>query len=445
MSRRRCARQPRLLLDTAFGIAICIGSTIGVGILRVPGEVASLLGSPWWIAAAWLFGAAYALLCANYVAELATMLPGAGGPYVYAKRAFGELTGFVVGFSDWSLITASLAFLAVACGEYLAILIPSLAHYTAATALVVLLLFALVNAYGLRAGSGTQKLTSAAKAISLLLFVLACFLLVPRHAHSHSAPASLSFASAGLAMQLVLGTYGGWNAPVYFASEDRDPTKTLPRSLFAGVLLVTSLYLLVNAALLYALPAAELRTSILPVASALQLLFGGFSSTIATVLALVLLLSIINAGILTTPRVLVGLSRDRLIGAMLSHVSTRGVPSSALWLTVGVAMALSATGTFESLLAHYAVVTVALNLCVATSYFRLRRAEPATARPFRAWGYPIAPLLAMMVDAALLAVFLVSQTSKTLYSLSLLAMAVPLYFIAKRLLARRVSQTTLPR
>jgi basic amino acid/polyamine antiporter, APA family len=99
-------------------------------------------------------------------------------------------------------------------------------------------------------------------------------------------------------------------------------------------------------------------------------------------------------------------------------------------------MVLAATGTFASLLAHYAVVTVAMNLCVASSYFRLRHAEPGLARPFRAWGYPIAPLLAMTVDAALLAVFLFGATGDTLRSLSWLAIALPFYFIVKRVGAR---------
>jgi APA family basic amino acid/polyamine antiporter len=403
----------------------------------VPGEVAQLLGSPWWIAAAWLSGAAYAMLCANYVAELATMLPGVGGPYVYAKRAFGELTGFVVGFSDWSLITASLAFLAVACGEYLGALIPSLAAHTAATAIGTLLLFALLNARGLHIGSATQKFTSTVKTLSLLLFVTACFLFSPRPQDwMPAASGAMSAASVVLALQLIIGTYGGWNAPIYFAAENRDPGRSLPRSLLSGVLLITTLYLLVNAAFLYALPADQLRTSILPAAAALQLIFGGFSGIIVTILALVLLLSIVNAGILTTPRVLVGLGRDGLLGESLSRVNSSGVPVTALLLTVSTAMVLAATGTFASLLAHYAVVTVAVNLCIALSYFRLRYAEPGLARPFRAWGYPIAPLFAMTVDAALLAVFLVGQTRDTLRSLSWLAIALPLYFIAKRLGAR---------
>jgi basic amino acid/polyamine antiporter, APA family len=97
------------VLGTTFGIAICVGSTVGVGILRVPGEVTALLGGSAWSACAWLLGGVYLLLCANYLAELATMLPHVGGPYVYAHRAFGDLGGFVVGFCDWSLITVSMA------------------------------------------------------------------------------------------------------------------------------------------------------------------------------------------------------------------------------------------------------------------------------------------------------------------------------------------------
>src|SRR3954468_3437162 len=106
------------ILGVGFGVAVGIGSTIGVGILRNPGGVAAYLGSAWPIMIAWTLGGVYCLLSANYLAELATMIPKAGGLYVYAHRAFGDYGGFVVGWSDWINQTLSLAYISIVFGEY---------------------------------------------------------------------------------------------------------------------------------------------------------------------------------------------------------------------------------------------------------------------------------------------------------------------------------------
>jgi basic amino acid/polyamine antiporter, APA family len=430
------------VLGTAFGIAICVGSTVGVGILRVPGEVTALLGGSAWSACAWLLGGVYLLLSANYLAELATMLPHVGGPYVYAHRAFGDLGGFVVGFCDWSLITAALAFLAVAFGEYVAILFPSFLGRESAVAALILLLIALVNALGLRAGDATQRAASGITALALLLFVAACLGAPDSTFEPRAAPAGLSLSSAALAMPLVIATYGGWNAPVYFAEESRDPARSVPRALFLGALVVVALYLLINVALWQVLSFDELSSSKLPAATALERIVGPAGSKFVTILALALFVSIINAGILTTPRVLVGLSRGQLIFSALSYVTRSGVPAIALGLTVSVAVLLATTGTFVSLLTHYAVIAVVINLVLVASYFRMRRTEATLARPFRAWGHPVAPGLAMLVDAALLIGLIVSRSRSTLYSLLMIALAYPLYLVCRRLRTTRLAQQT---
>jgi APA family basic amino acid/polyamine antiporter len=294
-------------------------------------------------------------------------------------------------------------------------------------------LFALVNALGLRSASEVQKFSSGIKGLALLLFCLACFTLSPSDSGEPRAPPVVaSLTAVAIALQLILGTYGGWNAPIYCAGETRDPTRNLRRSLFAGAVLLTLIYLMVNTALLHALSMEQLAASKLPAADAMEHVFGGHSGHIVTILALALLLSIINAGVLATPRVLVGLSRDRFIAEAASRITARGVPGIALTVTMLTALILVATGTFTTLLAHYATVAIAINICVAASFFRLRRSEPALARPFRAWGYPVAPLLVMLVDVALLIGLVISETRSTLYTLLMLLTAFPLYLLCKR-------------
>src|SRR2546428_3433427 len=165
------------ILGLGFGLAVVMGGTIGVSIFRLPGPIATLLGNTWLILVIWTLGGILILLNGNYSAELATMIPKAGGPYVYARYAYGDFAGFVVGWSDWLGNVAAVAFLPIAFAEYaIALFAPSFAGVTT-VALAFLLLLAFLNWIGLRAGCGTQKLTSFLKAIALLAFVVACFAL----------------------------------------------------------------------------------------------------------------------------------------------------------------------------------------------------------------------------------------------------------------------------
>lgn len=164
------------ILGVTFGLAIVIGGMIGVGILRTPGIIAANLGSAWLILAVWVFGAIYTLAAANSYAELGTLLPRSGGPYIFARKTYGAFGGVLVGWSDWFLNTAATAYLAVATAEYAAALFPALADLVGLVAAAILLCFFVLHWFGLRAGSGAQKLTSLLKVIFFSLLIAACFL-----------------------------------------------------------------------------------------------------------------------------------------------------------------------------------------------------------------------------------------------------------------------------
>jgi len=163
-----------------FGIAVGVGNTIGTGILRTPGEVASHLGSAPLFFSVWALGGAYALLCSNSVTELGTMLPEAGGWYVYSRRAFGERIAFVVGCCDWVVQSVATAYLAVAFGEFMAGFYSGLTAHVQETGVALLVFLASLNWVGLRMGSRAQELTSLAKAVGLLALVVACFAFSPK-------------------------------------------------------------------------------------------------------------------------------------------------------------------------------------------------------------------------------------------------------------------------
>lgn len=167
------------ILGVGFGLAVGIGNTIGTGILRTPGEIAGYLGNGWLIFVVWLRGGIYALLCSSSVTELGCMLPRAGGWYVYSRRAFGEKVGFVVGCCDFTVQSVANAYLAVAFGEFLGELVPTLAGHVRLLAALVLATLALLNWIGLKTGSRAQEVTSLVKALDLIALVIAAFTISP--------------------------------------------------------------------------------------------------------------------------------------------------------------------------------------------------------------------------------------------------------------------------
>jgi APA family basic amino acid/polyamine antiporter len=358
----RLVQKDKLLriLGVGFGVAVVIGGTIGVGILRSPGAVAAQLGSVWLIILVWLLGGVYALLGANYTAELATMLPKAGGDYVYARRGYGNYGGFVVGWSTWILNVLALGYMAIVFGEYAAALFaPNISNGVVVFSVSILVLLTALNWIGLRTGSETQKLSTFLKAIALLGFVVACFVFGGQSNFTNTEQTALpasggyfaSFVAFILAFQLVLGTYAGWNAVVFFAEEDRDPSRNIPRSLFGGVLLIIVIYLLVNLALLYVLPVPQLAASKFAAADAMRLILGERSGQILTALALLSIIGIINALLMFVPRVMFALGRDGMFLSSATTVNKGGTPVFALAFTAIPAIVLAAIGTFEKLLA----------------------------------------------------------------------------------------------
>lgn len=428
------------ILGLGFGLAVVVGGTIGVSIFRLPGPTANLLGNTWLILAIWTLGGAFTLLNANYTAELATMIPKAGGPYVYARHAYGDFAGFVVGWSDWLGNVAAVAFLPIAFAEYaIALFAPSFSGVTT-VALAFLLLLAFLNWVGLRAGSGTQKLTSFLKAVALLVFVVACFALGGHRAlvdagqMTHTAPVGTFAAliAVVLSFQLILGAYGGWNSVIYFAEEDQNPGRNIPRSLHAGVLSVIGIYLLVNVALLYVLPLPQIAVSKLAAADAMRVVLGARGGQIVTGLALLSIIAIVNAILMFTPRTLYALGRDGLFSTKAVAVNEGGTPVVALAVTVLMAIILISLGTFEKLMAIYAFYAVANNIVLISALFVLRKRLPDLPRPFRAWAYPFAPLTVLLISLALVAGFIVSDPRDSAYAVVLLAASYPIFRLIKR-------------
>jgi APA family basic amino acid/polyamine antiporter len=407
-----------------------VGNTIGSGILRTPGEVAGYLGSASLLFLVWTLGGIYALLCSSSVTELGTMLPNAGGWYVYSRRAFGGNIGFVVGCCDWTVQSVANAYLAVALGEFAAGLYPSLAPHAQVVGVAALALLAFLNWLGLRTGSRTQELTSLAKALGLLALVVACFTLSPKTAAT--VPSVVTnllgqhrslFLGIVLALQGVIVTYDGWYAPIYFVEEDRDPSHNLPRAMIGTTLSCIFIFLLVNAALFHVLHIDRLMGSQRPAAAAAMLIFGSYGNQLVLLISLVTVISTINAGLLFTPRILFAMARDRLLPQSVTFVNQGGTPALALFLSTFASIVLVLTGTFETLIAIGSILFVAVYMSGFVSLLVLRRTEPDLPRPYKAWWYPWSTLVVLLASAGFLVGSVIGDLRHSLFTLILILLS----------------------
>jgi basic amino acid/polyamine antiporter, APA family len=410
---------------------VLVGGTIVIGILRTPGEVAARLPSPGLFLGAWALGGLYALLATISLAEPGAMLARSGGQYVIVRRGLGEYPGFVVGWSDWFSLCGAIALGAMVFTEYLEPLVPQTAGHGIEIGIALVLLFGLLLWRGIRIGDLSQQLLSAVKALAFGGLIGACF--------AASAPAGVEpvsaelprgaalLSAAVLALQAVIYTYDGWNGPLYFGEEVRDPGRDIPRSMVLGVLSVILIYLLVNAAFLRVLGIARMSGDPFVAASASEALFGSRGDLVIRLLVLLSILGGMNAIALMAPRILFALSRDRLLPAALETVNAGGTPTVAHWTSIGVVTGFILTGTVNSVLALCAFFFVANYTLSLLSVFALRRKEPDAARPWRVPGFPVTTGLALAGSLAFLTGAVVSDWRNSWKSLLLLGLSYPVY------------------
>ncbi|HEX6535917.1 MAG TPA: APC family permease [Gemmatimonadaceae bacterium] len=427
----------RRVLGLGFGLAVTVGMTIGAGILRAPTDVAARLPNAWLFFAAWIVGGLYALIAANSLTELGTMLPRSGGQYVFARHALGPFAGFVVGWNDWLSTCGSVAAVAIVLAEAMGALVGPLAPHTAAVAVAVVVVFTALLWRGVREGDRAQRLTSALKALAFLVLVAACFLLDGREGRSavpaSAAPAGAALAAAFIvAMQGVIFTYDGWSAPFYFSEEVRDPGREIPRAVFGGLLSVMAIYLLVNAAFLFVLPLPAIAASNMAAASAAAVVFGSRGDLVVRGLVVLALPSAVNALVLAASRVLHAMSLDGLAPRTAARVSESGTPRPALLFSAVVAVLFIVTGTFEVVIARLAFLFVANYALSMIAVFVLRRREPDAPRPYRAWGYPWSTILSLALSIAFLVGMAASDPRNSIIATLLVVVSYPLFALLKR-------------
>ena len=423
-------------LGLSFGIAVLIGGTIGVGILRTPGIIAGLLDNYWLIIACWIFGGIYILIGANSYAELATMLPKAGGSYNYIKRAFGDYAGFLSGWFDYIANSVPPAFYCIVISEYLVILFPSLESQTTIIAIAFLIAFTVLHVSGVKNGSYFQQLTSIIKVGVFVALIVACFMY--SGVQFNPIEKDTPFFEMGIifgffkSLQLIIGTYDGWYAVCFFAEEDKNPSKNIPKSLYTGAIIVIILYVLINTAFFHVLPVSALANSPLVAADVAKVVFGTKGAIIVTVIAIFSLISILNAYMMIPARILFGLSRDGFFIQKGTKINKGGTPIVALLVSSSISLLLIYIGSFEVLFSFGTFMSVIVWGLAYCSLIKLRNKEPDLPRPYRSWAYPWTTILAITATVALLIGFAYGDTKNFIIILVISGLSYPVFLLLNR-------------
>jgi APA family basic amino acid/polyamine antiporter len=314
-----------------------------------------------------------------------------------------------------------LAYVSIAIAEFMAALGPVFGSAIRLVSVLILVSIVALQWLGIRISSQFQEVTTSLKCVAFLALVSAC-LLVPAHEYASARmTSSMRVSNLIVALQAIVITYGGWQSPLYFTEEDRDPARNLPRTMIGGVLSVIGIYLLVNIALLHVLPMSELSGATLPAADAAQIIAGAHGRNLITVLSVISLVPLLNAVMMMGTRIIFAMGRDRLFWSRTSTVNPGGTPGTATLLTTAIAVGLIATGTFQRLAAMTSFFLAANYSLCCLALIVLRCREPELRRPYRAWGYPWSVWLVTAGGVIFLVAMLAGDMLNGLAALGLLA------------------------
>jgi APA family basic amino acid/polyamine antiporter len=442
-------------LTALDGTLITVGSVVGTGAFLTTSDMARALPDATLILAAWVLGGLMALTGAVTYAELATMMPRAGGPYHFVKEAWGPLAGFLKGWVDFLVImSGGLAAIAVGFGTYFGSFAPffSVTNVVAETAVLgihlkltgaaiagvlAVIFFTLTSVIGLRESTTIQNIVTGLKIGAVLALALAgLFAPAPAAATASAAAPVLpsNLASAfGVAMIGVLWTFDGWYAVTYLGGEMKNPGRDLPRSLFGGVAIVTALYVLLNVVYFRALPLSEMAGSPLIAASAAIALFGegvGRAVSLAVVLSA---FGCVGSTILYSTRTYLPMAQDGVFFRALAEVHpTFRTPAACILAQGAWTIVLACSGTYEALYTYVIVILFLFHALIGIGLFTLRARRPEWERPYRVHGYPWVPAIFVIVSLAFVANALVTRPVEAALGFGIAALGVPAYYFWKR-------------
>ncbi len=453
------------LLDSTMIVA---GSMIGSGIFIVSADITRHVGSAGWLVAVWVITGFMTITAAVSYGELSGMFPKAGGQYVYLKEAYNPLIGFLYGWSFFAVIqTATIAAVGVAFSRFTAYLLPGVGEniivadlgfmkISAAQCLAIALIIFLTytNTRGIRGGKIIQTTFTSAKLLALFGLIIFGFLLVKHSfwnenwktgftavqasANDAASPGwkSISgFVLMGAVAASMVGSIfssDAWNNITFIAGEVKNPKRNIGLALFLGTLIVTIIYVTTNLMYLNALPlngiAFAHNDRVAVVAS--QQFFGDDATKFIAVLIMVSTFGCNNGLILSGARVYYAMARDGLFFKKTGQLNKHAVPEYGLWIQCIVASLLCLSGSYGDLLTMISFVVVIFYVLTIAGIFVLRKKRPEAERPYKAFGFPVLPVIYIILALAFCIGLVSASTRYSLWGLAIVLAGIPIYYIA---------------
>jgi basic amino acid/polyamine antiporter, APA family len=442
----------RRTLGPWTGIAIVVGTIIGGGIFLVPSAMVRAVGSPSTVFAVWVFGGVLTLFGALTYAELAAAIPDAGGTYTYLRVAYGPFFGFLYGWSE-SVIVRPASYAAFGAGfyRYLADFFPGLQQiagviplpigrgyepleirYGQFVAIAVILFLSGVNYLGARTGGRVQIILTATKIGAIGGVILAGLFsgaASTDRLRSAAEPNPGGFAGFFVALVAALYAYDGWSNASLLGSEMKNPQKNLPLAFIAGTAATIGVYVLTNLAYFTVLSGTEVAASDRVAADMLRRVAGPTGAAIVSAAALISIFAALNGSILAGARVPYAMARDGNFFKFLARVHpTYGTPSASI-LALGLwSSLLVLSGQYEELYTLVIFSSWILFAMAVAGVIVLRQRQPNLPRPYRTWGYPVVPVVFVLVTFALLYSIFRTSPRESGIGLGFLLAGLPFYF-----------------
>ncbi len=430
MTTASAASAVRPTVSAATATAIVVADMVGVGVFTSLGFQVKDISSGFALLLLWIVGGIVALCGASAYSELAGMFPRSSGEYNYLARGYHPALGFMAGWLSATVgFSAPIALAAMAFGEYFKAMVPGtppLALGLGATWLITL-----VHLYGIRSGSLFHNVWTAIKLALIVAFLVAGFAAGnPQPISFAPAPHDFSYvmtAPFAISLVFVMYSYSGWNAATYIAGEIRDPQRSLPRALITGTLIVLALYVALNAVFLRVAPIDKLAGQLDVAVVAGRYIFGDVGGRVVGGLICLGLVSSISAMTWIGPRVTMTMGEDVPMLRIFARTTRNGVPAWAILFQLLVVNVMLLTRSFEAIVDFIGFSLTACSFLAVLGVIKLRWTHPDLPRPYRAWGYPLTPVIFLAVTGFMLYYLVVNRPVQSLAGFAMMLAGLAIY------------------
>jgi basic amino acid/polyamine antiporter, APA family len=434
----------RLRVSTLTATAIVVADMVGVGVFTSLGFQVQGIPSGFALLLLWAVGGIVALCGVFSYGELAAMFPRSSGEYNFLKETYHPAIGFLAGWLSATVgFAAPVALAAMAFGEYGKAIFPGAPPLL--LGLAVVWIVSLIGLRGIRDSSLFQVAWTVLKVGLIIAFLVAGFALAsPQPISFAPAAADASYVlSAPFAISLVfvMYSYSGWNAATYIVGEMHQPQRSLPRSLLIGTSIVIVLYIALNALFLYATPINQLANQLDVAVVAGKYIFGDLGGRIIGALICLGLISSISAMMWIGPRVSATMGEDIPMLRAFARRSQNGVPTRAVLFQLVVATLMLLTQSFEAVLDFIQFGLLACSFLAVLGVIKLRIVRPELARPYRAWGYPVTPLIFLCVTGFMMYYLVTERPLQSFIGLLMMASGLAVYYWSRLWIAPRLARS----